>query len=70
VQLVRLAASRTPCTAGKNIAIKIAMIAMTTNNSIREKPFFCFIIDTPIPTDTPSNCIGRYTDGQTESIRG
>jgi hypothetical protein len=42
--VVRAAASRTFCTAGKSKPIKTAMIAITTNNSIRVKPdFFCFI---------------------------
>src|SRR5262249_47526110 len=36
--LTRLAASRTFCTAGSNSPIKTAMMAMTTNNSIRVKP--------------------------------
>src|SRR5690348_15808958 len=33
----RLAASRTFCTAGSNMPIKMAMIAITTSNSIRVK---------------------------------
>src|SRR5687768_10708427 len=36
--LMRLAASRTFCTAGKSSAIKTAMMAITTNNSISVKP--------------------------------
>src|ERR1700730_18383842 len=38
LQLVRLAASRTFCTAGSNKAIKTPMMAMTTSNSMRVKP--------------------------------
>src|SRR4051794_28004186 len=37
-QLVRLAASRTFCTAGSKSAMRMAMIAITTNSSIRVKP--------------------------------
>jgi hypothetical protein len=39
LQLNLLAASLTFCTAGSNSPIKIAMIAITTNNSIKVKPF-------------------------------
>jgi hypothetical protein len=35
---VRAAASRTFCTAGTSRAIKMAMMAMTTSNSISVKP--------------------------------
>src|SRR5215475_865765 len=38
VHCVRAAASRTFCTAGTSSAIKIAMIAITTSNSIRVNP--------------------------------
>jgi hypothetical protein len=46
----RRAASRADCTAGSNIAIKMPMMVITTNNSINVKPFlnhslariFCF----------------------------
>ena len=37
-QLIRLAASRAACTAGKSSAINTAMIAMTTSSSIRVNP--------------------------------
>src|SRR3954447_16958894 len=38
VHCARRAASRAACTAGKRSAIKTAMIAITTSNSIRVKP--------------------------------
>src|SRR5438477_4215218 len=38
VHCARRAASRAACTAGRRRAIKPAMIAMTTSNSISEKP--------------------------------
>jgi hypothetical protein len=38
VHWIRRAASRAACTAGSNSAIKTAMIAITTNSSIRVKP--------------------------------
>ena len=43
---MRAAASRTFCTAGKSSPIKIAMIAITTSNSMRVKPdgFFMIVI--------------------------
>src|SRR5262249_7538457 len=37
VHFMRLAASRTFCTAGSNRPIRMAMIAITTNNSIKVK---------------------------------
>ncbi len=47
VDCVRAAASRTFCTAGTRSAIKIAMIAMTTSNSISVKPALRFWIRFP-----------------------
>jgi hypothetical protein len=38
VQRARLADSRTFCTAGSNMPISIAMIAMTTSSSISVNP--------------------------------
>jgi hypothetical protein len=40
-QLVRCDASRTFCTAGSNSPIRIAIIAITTSNSIRVKAIRC-----------------------------
>jgi hypothetical protein len=42
---VRAAAARTFCTAGTNKAINIAMIAITTSNSISVKPNRNFLRD-------------------------
>src|SRR6185437_15408086 len=39
----RRAASRAACTAGNSRAIKTAMIAITTSNSIRVKPFLVLL---------------------------
>jgi hypothetical protein len=39
-QLDLFAASRTFCTAGNNIPIRMAMTALTTSNSISVKPEF------------------------------
>ena len=38
------AASRADCTAGKSSAIRTAMIAITTSNSISVKPVFLFVV--------------------------
>src|SRR5271154_3779289 len=42
-QEARAAASRTFCTAGTSKPIRMAMIAITTNNSISVNPFRCEI---------------------------
>jgi hypothetical protein len=44
VHCERLAASRAACTAGSNKAIKIPMMAMTTNNSTKVNPRDLLII--------------------------
>ena len=41
VHLIRVAASRTFCTAGSSRPIRMAMMAMTTSSSISVKPRRC-----------------------------
>jgi len=47
--LIRLAASRIFCTAGKSSAIRMAMMAITTSSSMSVKPK-CFLARTSITT--------------------
>src|SRR4051794_7488163 len=49
-QLMRAAASRTFCTAGSNRPIRIAMIAITTSNSISVNPDRLFAHGDMVPS--------------------
>jgi hypothetical protein len=46
---MRLAASRADCTAGSKSAIKTAMMAITTSNSMSVNPFFEEVVDMGTP---------------------
>ena len=59
VRTLRAAASRTFCTAGTNSAIRMAMIAITTSNSIRVKPR---LIRQLVHRNSPENDGSRFQE--------
>ena len=60
-----LAISRALLKAGNNIAAKIAIIAITTNSSIKVKPFLLFVLPSVLSIDiylTTSSGYGQRLD--------
>src|ERR1700757_925338 len=63
-QLMRAAASRTFCTAGKRRPIKIAMIAMTTSSSINVNPEPLRVLDMALASLGEMSGSEKYDLGQ------